>query len=94
MSDSFVTLWTIAFQATLSMGLPKQEYWSGLPFPSPGYLPHLRTEPMSPALAAVFFTVELPGKPLLHKQDSTNDLKIEMYWAIFIKKLLVLNMII
>ena len=89
-----VTLWTVVHKAPLFVGIPKQEYWSGLPFPSPGYLPHLRTEPMSPALAAVFFTVELPGKPLLHKQDSTNDLKIEMYWAIFIKKLLVLNMII
>ena len=39
MSDSFVTPWTVAHQAPLSMGFPRQEYWSGLPFPSPGDLP-------------------------------------------------------
>ena len=38
-SDSFVTLWTVACQAPLSMGFPRQEYWSGLPFPSAGDLP-------------------------------------------------------
>ena len=38
-SDSFVTPWTVAHQAPLSMGFPRQEYWSGLPFPSPGDLP-------------------------------------------------------
>ena len=40
MSDSFVTPWTVAFQASLSMGFSRQEYWSGLPFPSPGDLPN------------------------------------------------------
>ena len=39
--DTFVTSWTIAHQAPLSMGFPRQEYWSGLPFPFPGDLPHL-----------------------------------------------------
>ena len=38
MSDSFVTPWTVVHQAPLSMGFPRQEYWSGLPFPSPGDL--------------------------------------------------------
>ena len=38
MSDAFVTLWTLPHQAPLSMGFPKQEYWSGLPFPSPEFL--------------------------------------------------------
>ena len=47
----FVTLWTVAHQALLSMGFPRQEYWSGLPFPYPGDLPNLEIEPMSPALA-------------------------------------------
>ena len=37
----FVTLWTVALQAALSLGFPRQEYWSGLPFPSPGDLPDL-----------------------------------------------------
>ena len=53
---------TVAFQASLSMGLPRQEYWSGLSFPSLGHLPGI--EPMSPALKGRFFTTEQPGKPL------------------------------
>ena len=43
-----VTLWTIALQATLSMGFFRQEYWSGLPFPSPGGIPNPWVEPASP----------------------------------------------
>ena len=43
--DSFVTPWTAARQAPLSMGFPRQEYWSGLPFPSPGEPPHPGIEP-------------------------------------------------
>ena len=50
MSDSFVTPWTGAHQAPLSMGFPRQEHWSGLPFPFPGDLPDPGTEPVSPAL--------------------------------------------
>ena len=53
------TLWTVARQAPLSMGLSRQEYWSGLPFPSQGNLPDPGTEPeslLSPALAGGFFT--------------------------------------
>ena len=46
----FVTPCTIAYQAPLSMGFSKQEYWSGLPFPSPGHLPNPGIEPRSPAL--------------------------------------------
>ena len=47
----------------MSMGFPRQEYWSGLPFPSPGDLPDPGIKPMSPALAGGFFTTEPPGKP-------------------------------
>ena len=46
----FVTPWTVAYQAPLSMGFSKQEYWSGLPFPSPEDLPDPGIEPRSPAL--------------------------------------------
>jgi len=46
------------------MGFSRQEYWSGLPFPSPGDLPDPEIEPRSLALAGVFFTNEPPGKPL------------------------------
>ena len=55
----FATLWTIACQAPLSMGFSKQEYWSGLPWPPPGSLPHPGIESVSlrsPALASRFFT--------------------------------------
>ena len=45
------------------MGFPRQEYWSGLPFPSLGDLPDPGIEPTSPALAGGFFTTERPGKP-------------------------------
>ena len=57
----FVTPWTVACQAPLSVGFPRQEYWSGLPFPSPGDLPDPGIEPVSLtspawALAGRFFT--------------------------------------
>ena len=64
MSGSFVTLGTEAQQAPLSMGFPRQEYWSGLPFPSPGDLPDPGIEPMSLALAGGFFTIEPPENPI------------------------------
>ena len=59
----FVTLWTVARQASLPMGFSRQEYWSGLPFPSPGDLPHPGIKPRSPtsALAGGFFTTGFPG---------------------------------
>ena len=62
MSDSFATPWTVACQAPLSMEFPRQEYWSGLPFPSPGDLPDPGIEPVSLALAGIFFTTEPPEK--------------------------------
>ena len=54
---------TVACQAPLYMGFPRQEYWSGLPFPSAGDLPDPGIEPVSPALIGRFFTTEPPGKP-------------------------------
>ena len=59
----FETPWTVAHQAPLSMGFPRQEYWSGLPIPSPGDLSNPGTKPMfpvSPVLAGGFFTTEPP----------------------------------
>ena len=50
------TPWTVAYQAPLSLGFSRQEYWSGLPFPSPGDLPDPGIEPWSPALQADAFT--------------------------------------
>ena len=62
----FVTPWTVAYQASLSMGFSTQEYWSGLPFLSPGDLPNPGIEPRSPALEADALTSEPPGKPWLN----------------------------
>ena len=60
---TLATPWTVAHQAPLSMGFPRQEYWSGLSFPSPGDLPNPGIKPTSPALADGFLTIEPPGKP-------------------------------
>ena len=57
----FVTPWAVAHQASPSMGFSRQEYWSGLPFPSPGDLPDQGIEPRSPALEADTLTSEPPG---------------------------------
>ena len=59
----FATPWTVAYQASTSVGFSRQEYWSGLPFPSPGDLPDPGIEPRSPALEADTLTSEPPGKP-------------------------------
>ena len=61
--QSCLTLWTVAHQAPLFMGFPRQEYWSGLPFPSLGDIPDPGIKPVFPALVGMFFTAELPGKP-------------------------------
>ena len=66
----FGTLWTVAHQALLFMGVSRQEYWSGLPFPLPGNLPNPEMEPtslVSPELTGGFFTTVPPGKPLYIK---------------------------
>ena len=63
----FATLWTVARQAPLSMGLSRQEYWSRLPFPSPGDLPNPGIKPTSltsPALAGRFFTISAAWEAL------------------------------
>ena len=61
-THSFVTLWTVAHQAPLSMGFPSKNT-SGLPFPLPGDLSNLGIKPASSALVGKFFTAEPPGKP-------------------------------
>ena len=80
MSDAFGTPWTVTCQAPLSIRFPRQEYCSGLPFPSPGDLPDPGIEPTSPALAGALFTAEAPGKPqnyfqLIQKQT------VEWTWS-------------
>ena len=67
----FVTPWTVTHQAPLSMGFSRQEYWSRLPFPSPGDLPKPGIEPRSPALQVDVLTSEPPGKPWDFQGNST-----------------------
>ena len=71
----FVTPWTVAHQAPLSMGFSRQEFWSGLPFPSPGDLPDPGIEPRSPALQADALTSEPPGKLIMEKLYSIYVMK-------------------
>ena len=65
MSNSFATPWTIACQAPLSVGFPRQQYRSGLPFPSPGDLPDPVTKPTSPALQVDSLPLSHQGSPVL-----------------------------
>ena len=77
-----VTLWAVACQALLTMAFSRQEYWSGLPFPSPGDLPYPGIKPTSSALAGGFFTTEPPGKPykqLFPQLKLLEKLEIEFY---------------
>ena len=74
MSDSFVALWTVDHQTPLSMEFPKQEYWSGFPFPSPGDLSDLGIKLVLPALTGGFFTTEPLGNPLfVHYINTDKD---------------------
>ena len=65
----FATPWSVALQTPVSMGFSTQESWSGLPFPSPGDLPDPGIEPVSSALAGMFFTSEAIGKPHLFGRE-------------------------
>ena len=62
---TLATQWTVACQIPLSMGFPRQEYWSGLPFPSPGDLWDPGIEPRSPTLQVNSLPTELKEKPIL-----------------------------
>ena len=63
MSDSFETSWAVACQAPLSMCFPREEYWNGLLFPSPGDLPDPEKEPMSPSLQADYLPLSCQRIP-------------------------------
>ena len=64
-----MTPWTVAYQVPPSMGFSRQEYWSGLPFPSPGDLPNPGTKPGSPALQRDALPSEPPGPSFNSQQD-------------------------
>ena len=65
----FSTPWTVAYQAPPSMGFSRQEYWSGLPFPSPGDLPDAGIEPGSPTFQADALMSEPRGKQTFKKES-------------------------
>ena len=69
----FAIPWTVAYQAPPFVGFSRQEYWSGLPFPSPGVLPKPGIEPGSPTLQADVLPSEPPGNP------ATNSLTTHCY---------------
>ena len=75
----FVTPRTVAYQAPPSTEFSRQEYWSGLPFPSPGDLPNPGIEPGSPALEADALTSEPPGKPNISEQNYNSKRYIHPY---------------
>ena len=75
MYNSFVTPWTTALQAPLSMGFPKQEYWSGLPLPFPGDLPDPGVKPASPESPALQ-AGSLPTQPLVVSGLTDRDYKL------------------
>ena len=82
----FVTPWTIALQAPLSMGFSRQGYWSGLPFPSPGDLPNPGIEPVSPvvpALQADYLLLSHWRSPLCQRDFHLIQGTNEPSWAAF-----------
>ena len=70
----FATPWTVARQAPLSLVFSRQEYWSGLPFPSPEDLPNPGIKPGSPALQADALSSEPPGKPVILLGSKTEQI--------------------
>ena len=81
-SPTLAAPWTVACRAPLSMGFSRQEYWSGLPFPSPGGLPNPGIEPMSPALQADCLPTEPPRKPqmlIINFQDKSPS-SVNIIW--------------
>ena len=75
-SGSFETPWTGACQAPLSMGVPRQEHWSGLLFHTPRGLPNLGIDLVASTLADAFFTTEPPGKPSGYISLLNNNTKL------------------
>ena len=76
----FATPWTVTYKASPSMRFSRQEYWSGLPFPSPGDLPDPGIKPGSPALEADALTSEPPGKP--HTEVGLLLLPFQSRWVL------------
>ena len=81
----------VACEALQSMGFPRQEYWNGLPYPSPGDFSYTGIKPTSPALAGGFFTTEPPGKTVnsIEDQNQTGLIKKEYLFTYLQAKLFI-----
>ena len=79
----FAIPWTVVYKAPLSLEFPRQEYWNGLPFPSPGDLPNSGVEPGSPALQTDTLPSEPPGKPYTAKETKNKQKAIYGMRVIF-----------
>ena len=79
MSNSFATTWNLAHQAPLSLEFSRQEYWSGLPFPSPEDLPDPGIKPTSPALETDSSLSELPGVQSVYYRNVSKLRNIPAY---------------
>ena len=77
----FATLWPVTLQAPLSMGFSRQEYWSGLPCPSPGDLSNPGIELRSPALQVDSLPSEPPGKPLMEYYSFVKKERNNAIWS-------------
>ena len=83
-----VTLWTVVYQAPLSMGFSRQGFWSGLPFPSSGDLPDPGIKPGSPALQANALPSEPPGNPVAeHKLSHLSTLAQQAFRTVSLSSL-------
>jgi len=81
----YETPWTVARQAPLSTGLSRQEYWSGLPRPPPGDLPHPAIKPRSPALQPDSLPAEPPGKPTVYNTEVKSLSRVQLFatpWSV------------
>ena len=93
MSDSAIP-WTVAYQAPLSMGFSRQEYWSGLPFPFPRHLPTPGIKPGSPALQTDALPSEPLGKPTGTTQGNISFITLNLLWKAEIKSEIFLTQIL
>ena len=80
-----MTPWTVAYLAPQSMGFSRQEYWSGLPFPSPGDLLNPGIEPRSLAVQTDALPSEPLGKPAGTTQGNTSFITLNLLWKVGIK---------
>ena len=81
MSDLFATPWTVAYLSPLSMEFPRQEYWSGWPFPTPGDILDSGMEPASSAVSGRFSTTWTTWEAYVDAKDKTNGFQVKPHYT-------------